>query len=164
MSQLWDNDITTDNRPYVMELQSYLRAIQRARYGTTTVPMDGFYGNDTADGVRQFQQAESLPVTGRVNRATWDALYVVYLDVNRQQAPPMTIRGLRKPLLQPGDRGDAVVFLNVMLGIIGDEYTAETEETIRTIQRISFLPVTGNTDKDTWDAVVALYNRGGERE
>ena len=164
MSQLLDNDITTDSRPYVMELQSYLRAIQRARYGTTTVPMDGFYGADTADGVRQFQQAEKLPITGAVNRETWEAIYAVYLDTERRQTPPTLIRGLRRPLLQPGDRGDAVIFLNVMLGIVGNEYTVETEEIIRTIQRISFLPVTGNTDKDTWDAVVALYNRGDPRE
>lgn len=164
MSQLWDNDITGDSRPYVMELQSYLRAIQRARYGTTTVPMDGFYGNDTAAAVRQFQQAEQLPITGEVNRATWDAIYLVYQDTDRRQAPPLRIRGLRQPLLQPGDRGDGVIFLNVMLGIAGEEYTTTTEETIRKIQQVSFLPITGNTDKDTWDAVVALYNRGDAGE
>ena len=124
---LWDNDITTDNRPYVMELQSYLRAIQRAQYGTTTVPMDGFYGADTVAGVRQFQQNAEMPVTGVVNRATWDAIYAVYRDTQRQQTPPLTIRGLRRPLLQPGVTDDAVVFLNVMLGIVGTEYTTDTD-------------------------------------
>ena len=161
---LWDNDITTDTRPYVMELQSYLRAIQRAEYGTTTVPMDGFYGADTVAGVRQFQQRADMPATGVVDRATWDAIHVAYQDTERQQAPPLTIRGLRRPLLQPGDTDDAVIFLNVMLGVIGTEYTTDTEEAIRTIQQISLLPVTGNTDKETWDAVVALYNRGAVSE
>ncbi len=163
MSQLWDNDITADTRPYIMELQSYLRAIQRARYGATTVPMDGFYGDDTAAGVRQFQEAEGLPITGTTDRDTWEALYVVYQDTDRQQAPPLTIRGLRQPLLQPGDSGDAVVFLNIMLGTPSSTYTTDTEEAVRAIQAISFLPVTGNTDKDTWDAVTALYNRGDNR-
>ncbi len=158
---LWDNDITTDTRPYVMELQSYLRAIQRDRYGTTTVPMDGFFGADTAAGVRQFQQAEGLPVTGTTDRVTWDAIYVVYRETDRRQTPPLTIRGLRQTLLQPGDDGDAVVFLNVMLGIPDTVYTVNTEEAVREIQTVSFLPITGNTDKDTWDAVVTLYNQGG---
>ena len=161
---LWDNDITTDNRPYVMELQNYLRAIQRAQYGSTTVPMDGFYGADTVAGVQQFQQSEGIPATGMVDRVTWEAIYAVYQDTERQQTPPLTIRGLRRPLLQPGDTDDAVIFLNVMLGIIGAKYSTETEEAVRAIQRVSFLPVTGNTDKDTWDAIVALYNRGAVSE
>ena len=161
---LWDNDITTDSRPYVMELQSYLRTIQRDRYGTTTVPMDGFYGTATMAGVRQFQETEGLSVTGTVDRITWDALYLAYRQTNQRQAPPLTIRGLRQPLLQPGDAGDAVVFLNVMLGTPADRYTTATEEAIRAVQAVSFLPVTGNTDKETWDAVVALYNQGGHGE
>jgi len=161
MSQLWDNDITTDTRPYVMELQGYLRAIQRTRHGTTTVPMDGFFGTDTAAGVRQFQQEEGLPSTGIADRETWDAVYAAYRETERQQAPPLTIRGLRQALLQPGDTSDAVVFLNVMLNITGSVDTTDTEEAVRSIQRVSFLPVTGNTDKETWNAVTALYNRGG---
>lgn len=161
MSNLWDNDISVDSRPYVMELQSYLRAIQRARYGTTSVPMDGFFGADTINGVRQFQEAEGLLPTGTADRRTWEAIYVVYQEVEQQQSPPLTIRGLRAPLLQPGDEGDAVIFLNTMLGTSGETYTIETEAAVRRIQEVSFLPITGNTDKNTWDAVTALYNQRG---
>ena len=161
MSLLWDNDITTDTRPYVMELQGYLRTIKRARYGTTTVPMDGFYSADTAAGVRQFQQSEGLPVTGTVDAVTWDALYIAYREADQQTAPPIAIRGLRQPLLQPGDRGDAVVFLIVMLGLADTTYTTATEQAVRRVQSASLLPVTGNTDKDTWDAVTNRYNQGG---
>ena len=163
MSPLWDNDITTDTRPYVMELQSYLRLLQRARYGTTTIPMDGFYDAATTAGVRQFQQQEGLPMTGITDAATWEALHAIYRETDRQQTPPLTIQGLRSPLLQPGDSGDAVVFLNTMLGLSADIYTTDTEEAVRALQAVSFLPVTGNTDKDTWDAVTARYNQGGPR-
>ena len=157
---LWDNDITTGTRPYVMELQSYLRTIQRARYGNTTVPLDGFYGADTAGGVRQFQSSAALPPTGITDRQTWDAIFAVYGEVERQQSPPLPIFGLRQELLRLGDEGDAVAFLNVMLGGSGNQYTIATQQAVKTIQNISFLPVTGNTDKDTWDAVTALYNQG----
>lgn len=161
MSYLWDNDITSDRRPYVMELQGYLRTIQRDRTGTTTVPVDGFYGTDTEAGVRQFQQENGLPNTGQVDRETWDALFFAHQEVVEQNRPPLLIRGLRQALLQPGDDGDAVVFLNVMLGVIGNTYTTATEQAIRNIQASAQLPMTGNTDKDTWDAVVRLYNQGG---
>lgn len=36
---------------------------------------DGWYGPVTARTVRAFQAANGLPVTGRVDRATWDALF-----------------------------------------------------------------------------------------
>lgn len=161
---LWDNDITADRRPYVMELQSYLRTIQRDRYGATTVPLDGFFGTATAAGVSQFQTAQGLPRTGTVNRETWEALFAANQETERRLTPPLLIRGLRVPLLQPGDGGDGVIFLNVMLGTPGNTYTTATEEAVRQIQKTALLPVTGNTDKDTWDAVVGLYNLGGYRE
>lgn len=163
MSQLWDNDITGSQRPYVMELQNYLRRIQRARYGTTTVPMDGYYGSDTAAGVRQFQGAEGLPQTGNADRATWEAVYVAYSDVIARQTSPLTIRGLRDEILRDDDQGDSVQFLNTMLGVNELTYTHDTAEAVKKVQRASFLPVTGETDKKTWNAVTALYNRGDNR-
>ena len=161
---LWDNDITADSRPYVMELQSYLRTIQRDRYGVTTVPLDGFYGADTAAGVSQFQTDEGLPRTGTVDLETWEMLLAVNQETKARLALPLFIRGLRVPLLQPGEGGDAVIFLNVMLGTSGNIYTTATEEAVRQIQKTALLPVTGNTDKDTWDAVVRLYNQGDAGE
>lgn len=158
---LWENDITTDQRPYVLEIQSYLRAIQRDRYGATTVPLDGFYGADTAAGVSQFQTSIGLPRTGTVDQPTWDALVIANREIQLRTAPPLRIQGLRTPPLQPGDEGNAVVFLNVMLGTPETVYTTATEQAIRDIQKISLLPVTGNTDKETWDAVVQIYNQGG---
>ncbi len=157
----WENDITTDRRPFVMEVQSYLRALERDKTGTTTVPQDGFYGTATTAGVLQFQQAAGLSMTGTVDRVTWAALFAAYEALRREQAPPMLIRGLRQPILQPGDQGDAVQFLNIMLGLSGTTYTTATEEAVRGAQQSAALPVTGNTDKDTWDAVVQHYNQGG---
>lgn len=157
----WDNDITTERRPYVMEVQSYLRALERAKTGTTTVPQDGFYGTATTAGVLQFQQSAGLAATGTVNRATWVALYAAYEALQQEQAPPLFIRGLQQPLLQPGDQSDAAIFLNVMLGIADTTYTSTTQEAVRAVQQRAFLPVTGNTDKDTWNAVVRQYNQGG---
>ncbi|MBR0447224.1 MAG: peptidoglycan-binding protein [Clostridia bacterium] len=157
----WENDITIDRRPYVMELQRYLRALERERVGTTTIPQDGFFGADTTAGVRRFQQLMDLETTGVVDRQTWEALVSAYLEQEQNNAPPLTIRGLRQPLLQPGDDGNAVVFLNVMLGLTDTVYTTATEEAVRQIQSAALLPVTGNTDTTTWNAVVRLYNQGG---
>lgn len=157
----WDNDITADRRPYVIELQRYLRALEREKFGTTTVPQDGFFGADTTEGVRRFQRSAELEITGIVDRLTWEALVLAYREQQSENTLPITIHGLRQPLLQPGDDGNAVIFLNVMLGLSDTVYSTATEEAIRRIQSDAFLPVTGNTDKATWNAVVRLYNQGG---
>ena len=56
MSNILDNDITSDSRPYVIELQGYLRAIQRARQGSTSVPQDGYYGPATTEACANFSK------------------------------------------------------------------------------------------------------------
>ena len=85
----------------------------------------------------------------------------MYQDITAQQEPPLTIRGLRQETLQRGEEGDAVQFLNIMLGVTGTIYTDATAEAVEKIQRVSSLPITGDTDKETWNAVTALYNQGG---
>lgn len=170
MSSLWDNDITADSRPYIIELQGYLRTIQRIRQGSTTVPQDGYYGPTTTAGVRQFQQEEGLPPTGRVDAATWNALYRAYTAITAAAQPPTPITGKGNTPLTVGDRGDPVLFLNAMIGRLArvynnlpytppdDRYTPATAFAVRGIQEWAGLPVTGETDTATWNAIATLYN------
>ena len=168
------NDITVDRAFYIRELQSYLRAIQRDRTGSTLVPTDGSYGSRTTAAVREFQQEEGLPVTGVTDRTTWEAARRAYLEILAKTASPTPIQGYQTPqtALAPGDRGDGVAFLQIMLrrlagrfpGIPAEEsisgiYTPDTALAVAAVQAVSDLPQTGLTDKATWDAVTRLYNR-----
>ncbi len=167
---LLDNDITVDRRPYVIELQGYLRTIQRVRQGSTTVPQDGYYGPATAEGVRQFQQEEGLPPTGRMDAATWDALYRAYTAITAAAQPPTPIVGKGSTPLAEGDRGDPVLFLNAMIGRLArvynnilytppdSLYTPATTYAVRGIQEWAGLPATGETDTATWNTIATLYN------
>lgn len=170
MSTLLDNDITVDSRPYVIELQGYLRTIQRARQGSTTVPQDGYYGPATTAGVRQFQQEEGLAPTGRVDAATWDALYRAYTAITAATQPPTPILGKGTTPLKEGDRGDPVLFLNTMIARLArvynnitdtppdNRYTAATAYAVRGVQEWAGLPISGETDTATWDIITTLYN------
>lgn len=169
MSNLLDNDISSDIRPYIMELQGYLRTIQRARYGSTTVPQDGYYGPTTVAAVQQFQQEEGLPPTGQVDAATWNALYQRYQQIMDRTQPPTSIRGYAP--LKEGDRGDPVVFLHTMIGRLArlyrnlpyvpitNQYSTDTSRVVREIQIWANLPITGETDTTTWDTIATLYNQ-----
>lgn len=172
------NDITADRAYYIRELQTYLAAIQRDRTGSTLVPVDGIYGGRTAAAVREFQQEESLPITGVVDRTTWEAVYRAYLEILAKAAAPTPIQGYQNPetALVPGDRGDGVAFLQIMLRRLAQRfpqipaeqsitgiYSPATALAVAAVQKRSGLPETGQTDKATWDAVTSLYNREASR-
>lgn len=51
----------------------------RAAYGTLPeFEMNGSYDGDTSLAVKEFQRINLLPVTGRVNRSTWNAISEAY--------------------------------------------------------------------------------------
>ncbi len=175
MSVITPNDITTDEAYYIRELQQYLRTVQQDRTGSSLIPIDGIFGSRTTAAVREFQQEAGLPVTGVVDRATWDAIYVAYLEVLLKNAAPTPIQGYQTPgvALGPGDRGDGVAFLQIMLRrlsqrypnipaepIISGIYTPATARAVAALQKIAGLVETGLTDKPTWDAITSLYNIG----
>lgn len=173
MTVIPPNDITLDRTFYVRQLQQFLRTIQRQRTGSTLVPMDGLFGSRTKATVQEFQQEIGLPVTGVVDRATWEAIFAAYLMAVAESASPTPIQGYQNPAigLGVGDRGDGVSFLQIMLRRLSGRYpaipaeqtvtgiyTSATARAVATIQRLSGLAETGVTDKPTWDAVTGLYN------
>ncbi len=71
---------------------------------------DRVFDADTEAAVRAFQKSEHLPVTGIVNRATWDAL--------ERRAHPLV--DYWKTVLRPGATGPAVVAVQTALGVPAD--------------------------------------------
>ena len=175
MTPAAQNDITTDYNDHVRELQQYLRVIRRERDGETDVPIDGRFGPLTADAVRKSQAESGLPVSGDVDRATWEAIFadaqrIIYL---RAQPTPVQGFGMGQAPLNIGDRNDSVLFLQVMLGalairfanlpreqVLDGIYSSATADTVRLLQQQAGLTNTGIVDKPTWDAITILYNQG----
>ncbi len=168
------NDIRTDQAEYIRELQGYLRTIQREELGYTDVPIDGIFGNRTAEAVRQTQRQLGLPVTGTVDRATWEGIYRLHREIVLRNAPPTAVYCFRTGAgpLKEGDQSDCVFILQIVLNSLQERhgnlpasepptgiYTSVTTESVRALQRRSGLPETGEVDKVTWDAIVELYNQ-----
>lgn len=169
------NDITTDVNDHVRELQQYLRVIRRERDGETDVPIDGRFGPVTTAAVRQFQLESGLPVTGIVDRATWEAIFAAAQEIIYLRALPVPIQGFRmgQPPLQVGDKSDSVLFLQVMLGALATRfanlpeaetpngiYSETTATAVQILQQQAGLASNGIVDKPTWDAITILYNQG----
>lgn len=78
-------DIT--NADAVKELQKYLLEVSYATHGYPHLAIDGIFGEETRRGVSLFQRRNRLPVTGIVNRRTWQTLYAVYLSAIKTRIP-----------------------------------------------------------------------------
>ena len=168
------NDITADEAVYIRELQRYLRSIQRAVQGYSNVPVDGIYGRDTELAVRSFQQSVGLPVTGDVDRLTWEALFASYQTVEYLNSNPYSVYAYRQgqPPLMVGTQNDAVYMLQIILRQLKNSYedmpavepptglySENTAAAVQSLQHRSGVNETGVTDKATWDRIITLYNQ-----
>ena len=66
-------------RQHIRELQMFLHGISHTAPLPHLIP-DGIYGVQTAEAVRQFQQQNHLPETGKADTETWNALAQAYLQ------------------------------------------------------------------------------------
>lgn len=78
-------DIT--NASAVRELQKYLLEVSYATHGYPHLGIDGIFGEETRSVLSLFQRRNRLPVTGIVDRRTWQALYAAYLPALLARVP-----------------------------------------------------------------------------
>lgn len=155
------------------EIQEKLRALSLSEGRLPEIAVDGVYGPLTSLAVSAFQQDQGLSVTGNVDSETWKRLNDRYLATLYAQKPPERVAALACNLrLRMGETGDDVYLLQTMLNFIGENrfyniggvdkngiYDQKTAAAVREYQRAAGLGMTGDTDKQTWDAIAALYNK-----
>ena len=136
---------------------------------------NGVYGDRTEASVRTFQRVFGLNQTGITDRETWYRVLYVYNAVKK--LAELNSEGERiendtfpRPL-SSGDRGTDVLRIQYYLLVIADAlnvtsipqpvltgvFDANTERTVRGFQQYYGLPVTGNIDEATWNAIVKYY-------
>ncbi len=139
----------------VTALQRYL-----GRNGLYPFAVDGVYGQETADGVATYQRIRDLPATGIADEETLRDMEFEFLPGGRGStavAPPVTSSGpnLSDNTLAPGSTGSDVIALQQRLNnfgipvIVDGDYGFETQQGVRTYQRVQGLPVTGTADPET---------------
>lgn len=67
--------------PSVKTVQEELNYLSRFIYQVPAIASDSNFGPKTQNAVSAFQSVANLPVTGEVDRATWDKLSEVYISV-----------------------------------------------------------------------------------
>ena len=132
----------------------------------------GVYDSKTRDAVAAFQKMAGIPVTGKVNLNTWNALVKESSIHVYAKEMPLKVQCCSNSFIdvKNGYEGDLVYAIKIILNNfnrkyknynkleISNKYNTETEEVIKLFQKNSMLPVTGTVDKTTWNTLVSIYD------
>lgn len=166
---------------FVEIVQYFLQTISAFTNSIPSPPLDGIYGETTADAVRAFQKEWGLAETGEVDLVTWNLLFDVFrADV--ATVPGNVFSNVAKPFpgvtLRLGSRGEDVLDLQRYINRIAEAFPAvpmltedgifgdATQDAIFVIQEGGGLSVTGVVDVSTWELIARVYDTlqgGGER-
>lgn len=149
----------------VTTVQYYLNVIAYFNPNLNIFPIDGVYGPSTVNAVNSFQSFYGLPVTGVVDRTTWELIEKIYAQV-REGLPENYSEGLAKAypgyVLSKGMSGNDVRDLQTYLALISQNinsipsvtvdgvFGTETEEAVKAFQSLYGIPVNGAVGPVTW--------------
>ena len=108
--------------PAVKDLQEALKTL-----GFDPGPVDGVFGAQTENAVKQFQQAKEIPVDGVVGRVTW-----INIDEADQSHPVLKTGSTGLPVRRLQSRMSAVGY-NV--GGVDGRFGAKTEAAVKKLQQ-----------------------------
>ena len=164
-----------NHAPATRALQRYLRTLSYFNNNMNGVPIDGVFDSATEQAVLNFQKAQGLPQTGRVDQATFELLYKRFLEEQERRAAPARISHFpRLPENYTVEMGDtqflvqiiqhalqelAVSYLWDVQPPLSGVYDSDTAAAVKKFQQANGLPATGNVDLFTWNALANAYNR-----
>jgi peptidoglycan hydrolase-like protein with peptidoglycan-binding domain len=163
----------------VLRLQQNLATLGVQFHDSNGKPIapTGFYGEQTAQAVRDFQQSHGIAPTGVADMRTLNAINAA-ANPQQVQTPPTAQPTANQPasrdpladnVLQRGESGAAVLRLQQNLVILGmpfhdangkpiaptGVYGEQTENRVRNFQQSHGLPATGVADMQTLNAINA---------
>ncbi|WP_121970199.1 peptidoglycan-binding protein [Leptolyngbya sp. BC1307] len=139
-----------------------VRSLQRflGRNGLYPFAVDGKYGQDTVEAVATYQRIRGLSATGIADEETLADMDFDFLPAATPTAVATPTAASQSPSLLsgnlvPGSTGSDVIALQQRLNRFGipvfvdGVYGFETQQGVRTYQRVQGLNVTGNADSAT---------------
>lgn len=155
----------------VRGLQYMLRQLAQRYPKLPELAVDGVFGEKTLEAVMRLQRELQLPVTGIVDRATWNAIRDGWLALEGEQTAPRPLRAFpgERSNIKPGEEQGFLGVPQAMFQMLGRYFTGiaphsvdaihspASVDNVRWLQRASGRPETGILDRQTWDMLSRLY-------
>ena len=137
-------------------------------------PVDGVFGQETDDAVREFQRIFKLTADGIIGKATWYRIAYLYNSVKRLSELDSEGISLDEvaqqfpSLLSPGDTGDEVRMIQYYLQVVAAYYDTvpplttgvyddATYQAVMAFQRTFGLTPDGIMGQQTWNELYKAY-------
>lgn len=149
----------------VLELQLNLSDIAMNNSDIPTIIPTGIFDQQTQNTIIAFQGKFNLPVTGKVDYETWNAIRKEHSMAAHNINMPSSVccfpQNLK--LCKMGDECYTIYILQIVLNYFHNKYKnypniqltgifdEQTETAVRQFQKLSNLPVTGIVDRQTWN-------------
>lgn len=158
---------TLDDKPAaIREVQRFLLTISQAEKRLPHITVDGFYSEETALAVTEFQKIHLLPQTGKVDKITFDILFSEHQRMLNEKASRDGVYTNGEFPLTRGKSGESVRILHSLISQLGeyyelsfsptgDYYGNDTYGAIKEIQRIFKLEENGNVS----EVLITLMHR-----
>lgn len=161
-----------DSGDPVLAIQYYLRVIGEFNNMIPIIAVDGYFGPETTQAVRAFQQFYGLPVTGVVDEATWNLMVEAYASTLASLPPEYRSEAdVLYPgvILRLGMSGPSISTLQTFLSTISDTFPnipkvsvtgyfgPETQAAVLAYQREFGLNPRGIVGPITWSSIARRY-------
>ena len=155
----------------VAGLQYMLGQLAREDSELTTLMVDGVFGERTLEAVLRFQRQAHLPVTGTVDRRTWNAIRDQWQAMERRtgNTRPTRLFPSEGTQVEEGSRREYMIIPQTMFQVLRNQFEGIEEDpadgvhspasvqNTRWLQRAAGLQGTGTMDLATWNALSRLY-------
>jgi peptidoglycan hydrolase-like protein with peptidoglycan-binding domain len=154
---------------HVMEIQKYLSGISYYNNKIPKIIPDGIYGKETQIAVKAFQQEYNLPITGEINRITWEKIVEIYKGFT-STPESIVVFPSNTYTIKQGDKGYEIMFIQIMLNAVMENgnnyekipvngfYDIATVRAVKEFQKLSQMTQTGSVNIATWNIMVKSFN------
>ncbi len=156
----------------VRALQYFLAVIGAYYADVQPVDITGYFGEQTENSVKSFQQVFGLPQTGVVDRQTWLDIYRAYLGIVESVPSTEGSDVILYPgrVLREGMRGEDVKVIQEYLTLINQTYPnipaventgyfgPVTRSSVLAFQKQFGLPANGIVGAATWNEIAGVYS------
>lgn len=151
----------------ILELQFDLNDIAMNNPDIPSVIPSGIFDQQTQYAISEFQRIFNLPVTGKADYETWNAIRKEHSMAIHNINTPGSVFCFPQNLKQckMGDECYTIYVLQILLNYFHNKYKnypdvkltgifdEQTEAGVRQFQKCSNIPVTGIVDRQTWNTL-----------